>query len=634
MDEEKILPTPENPIPAEMPPLPTDPALATPVEADDLALEQIPAQIPDLTIALPIIPREQIPEEPLPEDIPCEESPAEDILPDVIPDDGITPEEPIIEPVIAVEDTSALSLTEDEDHWLQDLLASTSAIDELQADELALDAAGLTNPADMELEQIIQETQAENWGVNEAIIEAQLLDTDDLFQHDPDLQSTSGTMDADELLEELLGDKSLTETEDAPAPELPQEEPVNTTPEKKPAPDPLEKGRPKRKEGYGLFGLPHLAATVVWLAIIVAIGVSIGRMAWLCASDVLALGREPITVTVTISETDDIDDVADKLKEAGLIRYPGLFKLYADITDAMEDIRPGTYTLNPPDAEEDQKNIVYDYMALVSVMSPHSPAQVVVSDLRIPEGYTCAQIFQLLEEKKVCTAAELETYVASLDAASLDYWFLEGVQWGDKYSLEGYLFPNTYDFYENDKPERVIRKLLDSFEANFTTVMKADLEALNDRLAEMYRKNGYGNSFIETHKYTIREVIIIASMIEKETANNLESFTVSSVIYNRLTDPNNYPFLNIDATLVYALGGKSDLTEEDLKIDHPYNTYTNPGLTPGAISNPSQNSIAAALDPSDTTFYFYAFDPSTGEHHFSSTYQEHLDFLASLKEDQ
>ncbi len=529
------------------------------------------------------------------------------------------------------EDFEPGELTEEDEQWLNALLASTEPGGEILADETAVAAAGLTKHSELELEQIIQETQSEDWGLEEAMLESQLLPS---TQGDADpLTNTDIPLDDDALLEQILNEQSIPDTTDPDAPLPPEAEvPQEPEPPKKAPPDPLEKGRPKRKQGYGLFGLPHLAATAVWLAIILVIGISIGRMAWLCAADVLALGREPKTVTVTIDEDDTITDVAAKLKDAGLIRYPGLFKMYADFTDAMEDIKPGTYTLNPPDAEADQKNIVYDYMALVTVLSPHNPGQVVVSDLRIPEGYTCAQIFSLLEEKNVCTVAELEAYVAGLDASSLDYWFLEGVQWGDKYSLEGYLFPNTYDFYENDKPERVLKKLLDSFDASFTDSMKADLEILNDRLAQMLKANGYSSDYIETNKFTIREVVIIASMIEKETANNLESFTVSSVIYNRLTDPDDYPYLNIDATIVYALGGKSDLTDEDLKIDHPYNTYTNPGLTPGAISNPSQNSLAAALDPSDTNYYFYAFDPSTGEHHFSETYQEHLDFLATLRE--
>ena len=131
----------------------------------------------------------------------------------------------------------------------------------------------------------------------------------------------------------------------------------------------------------------------------------------------------------------------------------------------------------------------------------------------------------------------------------------------------------------------------------------------------------------------MREIVIVASMIEKESANTSESFTVASVIYNRLANAAKFPYLNIDATLVYALDVKSDLTEEDKKLDSPYNTYTSAGLTPGPISNPSQNSISAALDPEETAFYYYAFDPASGEHYFSKTYQEHLDFLSSLKGD-
>ena len=234
--------------------------------------------------------------------------------------------------------------------------------------------------------------------------------------------------------------------------DAPPHPPKQAAPKKNPHPakekEPVKKGRPKRKNKYGLFGLPHLLAAAVWLAIIVFIGVTAGRMIWLCATDVLAFGREPITATVTIEKDDSIETVANKLKEAGLIRYTGLFGLYADITDAQAEIRPGTYIFNEP--TEDTEMVVYDYMALVSVLSP-SAKYTVVEDLRIPEGYTCAQIFKLLEEKNVCSAKDLEE--CSMNGDLGDHWFLEGVERNDKYCLEGYLFPNTYDFYENDDPE-------------------------------------------------------------------------------------------------------------------------------------------------------------------------------------
>lgn len=515
-----------------------------------------------------------------------------------------------------------------DDQWLQDLLNDPDLNPELDADEVAVASAGLTHPSDLELERIIQETLNESWGFEQSELEAQL-PAPDPFTPAPDLASAMDdattviptapsefrddefrdTFGEGDVLNEIFSDLSAAQPPE-PQPE-PTPEPETPAPQPEPE-DPLEKGRPKRRSGYGLLGIPHILSTAIWLAIILVIGITVGRMAWLCASDVLAFDRDPISVVITVDEGDSIEDIANKLKDAGLIRYPRLFQKYAELSKASSRIKPGTYSLNSPEELLPEQYLVYDYKALVEVLSPHSSGLVVVEDLRIPEGYTCAQIFKLLEEKKVCTVAQLEEYAAS---GELDnYWFLEGVTRGDKYCLEGYLFPNTYDFYENDDPRRVLEKMLDAFDASFTDVMEAKLEALEG--------------------YTIRDVIIIASMIEKETASSLESFTVSSVIYNRLRKPNEYPFLNIDATIVYALGGKAELTEEDLKLDSPYNTYTNKGLPPGPISSPSQNSIAAALDPEETNYHYYALDPATQKHHFSVTYDEHRAFLESIKEAQ
>lgn len=537
-------------------------------------------------------------------------------------------------------------LDEDDLLWLENLISNPESTNEIQADESAIAAAGLTHPNDLELERIIQEAKSEDWGLEEAQMESHLSEDEDFtfFLGDQDTFKDDEFRDTfgndGEALDQVFNDPSLPPAEeDSPAEELPAEEPEAPEADEEPAPEePLEKVRPRRKVVYGLFGLPHLLVTVIWVAIIALIGITIGRMVWLCASDVLALGQDPIVATITIEADDDMDDIADKLKDAGLIRYPGLFKIYAKLTDAHEKIKPGTYYVNQNAAgvPSDQP-IVYDYMSLVSVLTPSKPKQNVVSGLRIPEGYTCAQIFQLLEDKGVCTVAELEAYVASIDPnnpdTALNYWFLEGVQWGDRYSLEGYLFPNTYDFYENDKPERVLGKMLSAFNANFTDRMKELLDKLNDRMVKEMMDKGYSRAEAEKRKYTIREVVIIASLIEKESANNLESFRVSSVIYNRLTNPNVYPKLEIDATVIYALGGKTDLTAEDLRIDHPFNTYMYEGLPPGAICSPSQNSLAAALNPevTEVDYYFYVLNPFTGKHYFSETRRQHEAAIEAIK---
>lgn len=380
------------------------------------------------------------------------------------------------------------------------------------------------------------------------------------------------------------------------------------------------KRRPKNKDSYGLFGIPHVLVTGVWLAIILAFGVFLGTWLWQGASDVLAFGREEKVVTITITESDDLESVIDKLHSSGLINEPMWFRWYAKITDVMEDIGTGTFELNT----------LYDYRALVAHMSSNSAARVTVK-VRIPEGYTCAQTFALLEEKGVCSVADLEAAVVG--GSINDYWFLEGLSLDSKYALEGYLFPDTYEFYVGDDATRVLNALLANFKDRFTDIMQAKLEVLNETLAEMMRKNGMSEAYIEDHEFTIREIVIIASMIEKETAGASESYTISSVIYNRLTNPTEHPYLNIDAALVY-ITGNSQLTEDDKAFDSPYNTYLYPGLIPGPICNPSRASLDAALDPAATDYYFYAYNPATFAHHFSKTYAEHQAFLDSLPKEE
>jgi len=367
---------------------------------------------------------------------------------------------------------------------------------------------------------------------------------------------------------------------------------------------PVRKGRPKRKKGEILFGLPQILVTVVWLAVILAIGVTLGQMLWICAADVLAFGREDKAVTITIYETDDIDDIAEKLHKNGLIQYPGLFKLYASFAVDEGEIDPGIWDLNTR----------YDYHALVNMMSIGSTRSV-VEDLLIPEGYTCRQIFELLEEHKVCTAQDLAAYAASGELN--DYWFLEDVERGTENCLEGYLFPDTYDFYKNSTPREVLDKMLGNFEHRFSEEMLAQLDTLNTNVT--------GGTF------DIHDVIIVASMIEKETANNEESPKIASVIYNRLFDWGGTPaYLNIDASIIYALGGKTDLTGEDMRVDSPYNTYLHVGLTPGPISNPGLASIKAALNPADTDYYYYVLNPAVGTHQFSKTLEEHEGYVAQF----
>lgn len=372
---------------------------------------------------------------------------------------------------------------------------------------------------------------------------------------------------------------------------------------------PPEKPKQKRRKRI----VPLFVKVILYVVIVGLVAVGFGYGAWECAQDVLAFGRSDETLTVTIDDGDTVEDIAAMLKEHGVIKYPWLFKLYCDFTDSETTMDPGTYVIC----------YNYDYHALVNNMIANSPNRTTVR-VMIPEGMTCEQIFALMEKNNVCTAAELRRAAAETE---FDYWFLEGIPYGADNRLEGFLFPDTYDFYEKDDPERVLDKFLTNFDRKFSEEAVEQLEVLNGRIAERLRYAGYDDSFVSDHMLSIHDLINVASMIEKESAGADESSNIASVIFNRLCSPAEFPYLNIDATLIYAIGESRQLTEEDKQIDSPYNTYTHTGLPAGPISNPGLSSITAALYPSDTSYYYYALDRSTGYHHFSQTYDEHIRFL-------
>lgn len=505
-----------------------------------------------------------------------------------------------------------------EDESFQDQLNEAREEEEIQPDAQARALDGFVTPDQAELDQLLAEAKAAS-GMDESE-DAQSDHPIGEFR-DEEYRDTFGE---GEDLKRVFSDDPYEPNEyDENAPSEPDqmslEDFSQASSENSGEEISLRKGRPKRKKGYGMFGIPHILATGIWLAIIVAIGVSLGRVAWVCAADVLAFGREDKVVSITIDDADTLDDIAKKLQEAGLIRYPGLFKAYGIFSNAREDISSGTFELNT----------IYDYHALVGEMNYYSSSRKIIS-VTIPEGYSCQQMFALLEEEGVCTAEKLETYAATGELK--DYWFLEGVERGDKYSLEGFLFPDTYDFYVNDDAEHVLKKLLNNFENKFTDEMIEGIDTLNEKLAARLSANGMDETYIAEHKMDVRDVVTVASLIEKETANNDESFDIASVIYNRLSNPSEYPYLNIDAALLYVLGHKEALTTEDTQIDSPYNTYNHTGLVPGPITNPGLNSINAALTPNDTDYYFYALDTDSDSrvHHFTKTLAEHEAFLASL----
>lgn len=324
------------------------------------------------------------------------------------------------------------------------------------------------------------------------------------------------------------------------------------------------------------------------IAAIVAI-VVIGVIAWFAVPAVMGAfsgsdeaveaGQE---VRLTIPEGASGDTIAQLMTENHVIDNPKDY--YAAVTElgAETSIKPGEYLLY---TEQDPKEVVQQL-----VDGPNVEGAVLV----IQEGLTVEQTAARVEETYGISADE---FLAQAKASNYvdDYPFLEGA-YND--SLEGYLYPKTYSISDRT-PDTIIRAMLDQFVAETSSL---DLSA--------------GPEGIDA-----QQVITVASLIERETAVIDERPTVASVIYNRLSI--DMP-LQIDAAIVYARGGGSDLvTYDDLEIDSPYNVYKNHGLTPGPICSPSISSIEAALAPADTDYLYYVASPDgDGTHRFTADYDE------------
>lgn len=347
-----------------------------------------------------------------------------------------------------------------------------------------------------------------------------------------------------------------------------------------------KKVKPKKKRRGGW--LLYLLGVLVSSALLAGIG-------WLMVNDVCALNKEPLTATVVVEKGDGVGVVTDKLKDAGLINSKLLFRIFGIVFDAGDTITPGTYELNTD----------MDFRCLIqSMQSSLSITPVGVVTVTIPEGYNAKQIFKLLEEKGVCSAADLEEAAKNYEFTEFD--FVDNENLGDITRLEGYLAPDTYEFFEDEAPEKAISRLLRNFDF-----------WMNDDMMKAVDNSGR----------SLKEIVTIASLIEKET-DGTDREKIASVIYNRL----NYAaetayFLQIDAALVYAAG--REITVDDYQtLDSPYNLYKHQGLPPTAIANPGLASLKAALNPASTNFYFYALGKD-GLHIFSRTLAEHNRVLAN-----
>jgi len=301
---------------------------------------------------------------------------------------------------------------------------------------------------------------------------------------------------------------------------------------------------------------------------------------------------EPVEVVVPKGAT--AADVGLLLEEAGVIRSSLAFRLMASLRGGGSDIEAGVYPM--------RTNMALNEAFLLLQEGPEDTTPTVT--LTIPEGFRVEQVADRIASELGLTRRE---FIGAATSGGFDLppYLPDGTK-----TVEGFLFPETYQVRKSAEAEDVIAIQLEQF--------RRVADGLPWERAESLRVTPY-------------EVVIIASMIEEEARVPEDRAKIAAVIYNRLAKGMN---LEIDATVLYALGRhKERVLFEDLEIDSPYNTYRNPGLPPTPIASPGQASLAAALQPADADYLYYVVIDEDGRHAFTSSYEEFLRYKEQAQGD-
>jgi len=284
-------------------------------------------------------------------------------------------------------------------------------------------------------------------------------------------------------------------------------------------------------------------------------------------------------IVVTVAEGSGTESIGRLLEENGVIKSTFEFKLKSRLDGNDGKYKAGSYELSP--------SMSMDEIMEIMVSGKQKSIKVTV-----PEGYTLRQIAETAAASGICTTEE---FLAESSTGVFDFKYDDQMAEGEL-RYEGFLFPDTYLLSENASAHDLIQMMLNRFTEIY------DPQAANATMTSC----------------SLMEVITVASLIEREARADEERPLIASVIYNRLDKGMK---LQIDATVQYALGEQKDrLLYSDLKVESPYNTYTNEGLPPAPIASPGQASINAALNPAQSDYLFYVLKSADSiEHNFAVT---------------
>ncbi|MDE5768266.1 MAG: endolytic transglycosylase MltG [Oscillospiraceae bacterium] len=351
----------------------------------------------------------------------------------------------------------------------------------------------------------------------------------------------------------------------------------------------------------------YMVLMMLTLVFVISISLAIGIIE--IGKDMLGINGSQKLILFTIPEGATTAEIADMLREDGIIRIPKAFVYFSRLSKADASYVAGEHEISA--------SMAYETLIDELQKNPNVEEAQKVVDVMFPEGISLYDAAMKLQENNICDASRFLYY---FNAGGFGYEFENYLPATTSrlkfYTMEGYFFPDTYTFYEEMEPDAVCRKIYMNFDLKITDEDYARIEELNT---------------------TLDEVIILASMVQAEAANAEEMPEIASVFWNRLHYPENFGGgkLQSDPTSKYVTQViKPNIELENQQIYDAYNTYVCVGLPAGAIGNPGMDAIQAVLYPSETNYFYFYANIDTGVTYFAETLEEHNANIEMVRQQQ
>ncbi|MBD5081875.1 MAG: endolytic transglycosylase MltG [Ruminococcaceae bacterium] len=437
---------------------------------------------------------------------------------------------------------------------------------------------------------------------------------DDVKTYTPENQTAPGTGELNRA--ELVEDNSaaLSEEQDLRDVEFAETDIEDRPRRTKKSKRAIEAEKKLKRQRQAWFTAVRIVLGIAVSGFVLFFGVKLGSGIYSAVTDYAGISSNEFEVQIELPNNPSLDQVAEILSENGIISTPDFFKWYVEKKkedkDIVTDFVGGQFTLSSS----------MNYGTIVSTLLA-SKTQTITVEVTIVEGMTAYDIGQLLEENFVCKASDFQKfYRDKMDVYDFEKRLLVNTHKFNQ--MEGYLFPDKYEFY-------VCNELKDDPKTDKDTSKEAEVAAkkiysnFNSKISKsMYKKmNELG--------LTLDEFVTLSSMVQAEVSNTEDMKLVASVFLNRLNSNGEIPKLQSDVTVFYVQDyiepyyKDYGLTTSLAVISNSYDTYECDGVPAGAICNPGLDAMSAVLDAAETDYYYFCANMETGETYFARTIEEH-----------